>query len=276
MFTKIKAAAISFEPVKYDVRANADRLEEMFRRAAEQGAQLALGPEGVLEGYVVMDLIEGRVPPARMREVALTLNGPEIGRFKSLARELGICLAFGLAERIGKDVYNCAVFIDRAGRLRGKYHKMQLAEGYHPSWWYNRLGKKSRAFNTPWGRAGFLICNDRWNADIARIPVLDGARLLLIPSYGSCHVSQDDAVLARARENGVAILEANVGVTLAVSKGEIVALSRDKTAVTLAELEIPAPPSKANRERHEGAFLKWRKGEMRRRFLKLKEKIARH
>ena len=91
-----------------------------------------MAPEGVLEGYVVMELITGEEPEERMRDVAVTTRGPVMGRFRELARELGICLAFGLAERIGDDVYNCAVFIDHRGRLRGKYHKMQLAEGYLP------------------------------------------------------------------------------------------------------------------------------------------------
>ena len=181
MYQSVDVAAISFRPKKFDLTGNADRLESMFRAAAKGGAQLALAPEGVLEGYVVMELITGEEPEERMRDVAVTTRGPVMGRFRALARELGICLAFGLAERIGDDVYNCAVFIDHRGRLRGKYHKMQLAEGYHPSWWYNRLGAHAHAFDTPFGRCGFLICNDRWNPDIARIPVLDGAQYLLIP-----------------------------------------------------------------------------------------------
>ena len=262
MFREIGVAAISFVPKKFDLQGNADRLEEMFRRAAKGGAELALGPEGVLEGYVVNEILNGEVPAERMREVTVTMRGPVIGRFRTLARELGICLAFGCAEKIGKDVFNCAVFIDQKGKLCGKYHKMQLAEGYHSSWWYNRLGRQSRAFNTPLGRCGFLICNDRWNPDIARIPVLDGAQILLIPSFGSCSRQQDKAVLARARENGVAIVEANVGVTLVVSKGEVVAMERKKTALTFATIEVPAAASAANREVHEKGFLKWRRKEM--------------
>ena len=42
-------------------------------------------------------------------------------------------------------------------------HKMQFAEGYDKSWYFNRPGKKIRAFDTPLGRCGMLICNDRWN-----------------------------------------------------------------------------------------------------------------
>lgn len=262
MFEEVKVAAISFVPQKFELQANADRLEATFRQAAASGVQLAVAPEGVLEGYVVNEIVAGKVPPARMREVALSVDSPMIRRFRVLARELGMCLAFGFAESLGDEVYNCAVFIDAAGRVRGKYHKMQLAEGNHPSWWYNRLGHHSRAFNTPVGRCGFLICNDRWNPDLARIPVLDGARLLLIPSFGSRSRDQDRAVLARARENGVPIVEANVGVTLVISKGEVVARSRRESVVTVATIEVPAAPGSRNRDEQEASFLRWRRREM--------------
>ena len=275
MFQEVEGAAISFVPEKFGLQENADRLEQQFRQAAKGGAQLALGPEGVLEGYIVSEIISGQDPAARMHDVAVTMRGLVIGRFRALARELNMCLAFGCAEKIGKNVYNCAVFIDQNGRLCGKYHKMQLAEGYHRSWWFNRLGKNSRAFNTPFGRCGFLICNDRWNPDIARIPVLDGAQYLLIPSYGSRSKSQDANVLARARENGVAIVEANVGVTMAVSKGEVVALSRKETTITYASIEIPAAASRANRDQHEGRFLTWRRREMRARYEKTMARVSR-
>jgi N-carbamoylputrescine amidase len=272
MFQQLNVAAISFVPKKFDLESNANQLQIMFREAAAKGAQLALGPEGVLEGYVVNQIIAGEVSAKQMRNVALSLQSPVINRFRALARELNMCLAFGLAEAIDKDVYNCAVFIDQTGRIRGKYHKMQLAEGYHSSWWYNRLGKNSRAFQTPYGRAGFLICNDRWNADIARIPVLDGARYLLIPSFGSRSKTQDKAVLARARENGVPIIEANVGVTLIISQGEIVARSRKQTTITYGTIAIPASPSKQNRDTHEQTFLDWRKKEMPARYKKTQKR----
>jgi predicted amidohydrolase len=274
MFQTVDVAAISFVPEKFDLAGNADRLETSFRDAAEGGAKLAVAPEGVLEGYVVNQIIGGGARPEAMHDVAITMRGAVIRRFRNLAKELGISLVFGCAEKIGKDVFNCAVYIDENGKLCGKYHKMQLAEGSHRSWWFNRLGKQSRAFNTPYGRCGFLICNDRWNPDIARIPVLDGARFLLIPSFGSRSKSQDLAVLARARENGVPIVEANVGVTMVVNKGEIVALSRKQTNILFATIDIPAPPSPANRDVHERKFLAWRKKEMPQRYAKTMKGIS--
>ena len=278
----VLVAAISFVPTKFDLQGNADRLEDAFRQARLGGAQIAVAPEGALDGYVVNHIIAGNFPAEKMSEVAIPLDHPIIERFQRLALELEMSLVFGLAERIGDDVYNCAIFIDHQGLIRGKYHKMQFAEGYDPAWWYNRLGRTSRAFDTPFGRAGILICNDRWNPSLARIPVLDGARFLLIPAMGSRSQKQDEAVLARGQENGVPIVEANVGVTLIVDGGKIVAIDRHEEGVTLADITIPASVASQDQERDrvEEEFLRWRAQEMEVRLektlKKLKEKQTEH
>lgn len=271
----VRVAAISFVPVKFDLPGNADRLEQAFREAKQGGAEIAVAPEGVLEGYVVNEIIAGKFPAEKMKDVAVPIDDPVIQRFQRLAQELEMSLVFGLAERIGDDVYNSAVFIDPEGAIRGKYHKMQFAEGYDDDWWFNRLGKASRAFDTPYGRAGILICNDRWNPNLARIPVLDGARFLLIPSMGSRSLKQDEAVLSRGQENRVPIVEANVGVTLIVDDDKIVAVDREEEGITYADITIP-PPASANeqeRDRVEQEFLQWREQEMKVRLQKTLDKI---
>ncbi len=268
--TVVKVAAISFVPVKFDLTGNANRLEAMFRRASAGGAKIAVAPEGSLEGYVINEIISGEARPEQMHDVAVRIDDPVIKRFQELAKELKLCLVFGFAERIGDDVFNSAVFISDKGTICGKYHKMQLAEGYHDSWWFNRLGRQSRTFSTPFGRCGILICNDRWNAQLAKIPALDGAQFLVIPSYGSRSVKQDKAVLSRGQENGLPIIEANVGVTLVVSDDRIVAVDRSNEGITFSEIRIP-PERAVNadaRDRVEGQFLKWRQKEMQTRYAK--------
>ena len=154
---------------------------------------------------------------------------------------------------------------------------MQLAEGYHASWWFNRLGVRNRAFDTPFGRCGILICNDRWNADLARIPVLDGARLLLIPAMGSRSKRNDETVLARGRENGIPVVEANVGVTLIVDDDQIVAVDRHEEGITYATITIPPPQAAlpAKRDEQERKFLEWRKREMEVRYRKTMKRLGR-
>ena len=264
---EVRVAAISFVPTKFDLKGNANRLEQAFRQAAKGGAKIAVAPEGVLEGYVVNEIISGQAAAEKMSDVAITIDGPMIKRFQKLAAELKMCLVFGFAERIKDDVFNCACFIDDNGNICGKYHKMQLAEGYDPAWWFNRLGRQSRAFDTPYGRCGVLICNDRWNPQLAKIPALDGAQFLVIPSFGSRSLSQDKAVLDRGIESGLPVIEANVGVTFIVNKNRIVVVNRQEKGITFGTITIPSSGKSQPKQRDlvEQDFLKWREHEMKRR-----------
>ncbi len=274
----ISVAAISFVPGKFDLENNAEKLEQMFRRASAGGAQIAVAPEGILEGYVVNEIIAGKAAVEDMKRVAVAIDSPMIKRFRKLARELEMCLVFGFAERVSKDVFNSAVFIDDEGQICGKYRKMQFAEGYHPSWWFNRLGRRSRAFDTPFGRCGILICNDRWNPRLAEIPALDGAQFLVIPSFGSRSAAQDQAVLARGKENGLPVIEANVGVTLVVNKGKIAVVDRQEEAVTFGTITVGprVKRSRKQRDKVERAFLKWRETEMVRRYNRTQSRLKKN
>ena len=273
MYNSVKVAAISLKPTKWDKAANADKMEAFFVQAAKTKPQVILTTEGALEGYVVMDVIYHPEKAAAMLEIAEPIDGPHIRRFQQLAKSLKTCLCFGFAERLGDDVYNCGVFIDDNGEICGKYHKTQLAEGAHPSWNFNRIGDTLRAFDTPFGRAGIVICNDRWNPLITRTLVLDGATLIYIPSYGSKSKSQNETVLARARENGVPIVEANVGMNLIVSKGEIVAYQWGNDQITTAVIDIPVPPSHKAARSSEQEYLELQGPEMEKRYEKTREEV---
>ena len=275
MYESVEVATISFRPAKWDKAGNADRMEELFVRAAQKKPRLILTTEGALEGYVVMEIVEGRATAEAMLEVAEPIDGPYIRRFQELARTLNTCLAFGFAERIGDEAFNCALFLDQEGEICGRYHKVQLAEGTHPSWQFNRVGHRLRAFDTPIGRAGFVICNDRWNPDIARALVLDGARIILIPSYGAKTKRQNQAVLARARENGVPIVEANVGMNLIISKGEICAYQWGNDQITYGVVDIPAAPGAEAARQAEQDYLAAQTPEMERRYQRTMEKVGR-
>jgi len=256
MYETVKAAAVNFLPWKWHKDWNACRLEEFVVSAAEAGAKIVVAPEGILEGYVSNEAICFAELREAMLDAAEPIGGPYVAGLRRLARRLKVCLVFGMAERVGRrDIYNTAVFLDHRGRVCGTYHKTRLAEGYDKTWFFNRIGKDIRAVDTPLGRCGMLICNDRWEPRIARALVLDGARFLCIPSFGNRRKEQDRAVQARARENGVPIVEANVGVNLIISKGEIVACDRRCDTISLAEIDIPAAPSARAARTIERAYL---------------------
>ena len=103
-FRRVRVASISFRPVKLDLAGNTDKLESMFRQAARGGAKISVAPEGILEGYIVNEIIADKFDQDRMRQVAVTIDSPTIRRFRDLAEELDMCLVFGFAEKVGEDV----------------------------------------------------------------------------------------------------------------------------------------------------------------------------
>ncbi len=275
-FIHVKVAAISFIPKKFDIQANTEELEKRFREAATQGAQLAVAPEGIIEGYVIEEVVYERAPLHRLVDIATTLDDPVIQQFQNLARELNMCLAFGFTQRLGDDIYNAAVFIDNQGKVSGNYHKVEGLEFKHvpeerlkaeaekynrdyPSQWYNRPGENNRAFDTPFGRGGFMICADIWSSDLARKQVRDGAQFLIMPSYGGCAEDFTHEVLKRARENGIPAIQANVGVTQIISKGEIAKIASIPTCdegstadlMIIGTMAIPPRSSLCNRDKAE-------------------------
>lgn len=253
----IKVAAISIRPAKWDKAHNADKMESFFRRAARQKPALILATEGMLEGYVIYDVVWNRERVPALLDIAEPLDGPYMTRFRKLAASLKTCLAFGFAERSGREVSNSAVFIDHRGNICGTYHKATEGTGTHPSWNFCRPGREFRAFDTPLGRCGFLICSDRWHPTLARALVLDGAQFLLIPTYGFTGKSQNEAVLARARENGVPVVQANAtGMSMIVSHGETVAYQRGVDRITTGFIDVPAAPSLQSSRACERGFQK--------------------
>ncbi len=121
---------------------DADRLERFFTEAAKRGAKLAVAPEGIIEGYLVWEALAWPKLREELVAIAQPLDGPWVRRFKKLAKQLKMCLVFGMAELRGrKDVYNTAVFIDQRGRLCGTYSKATNALKGN-IWNFNRCGKE--------------------------------------------------------------------------------------------------------------------------------------
>ena len=70
-------------------------------------------------------------------------------------------------------------------------------------------------------------------------------------------------------------MEANVGVTLIVNDGSIVAVDREEEGITFADITIPPPVASQEQERDrvEKEFLQWRQQEMNVRLEKTLEKV---
>ena len=80
--------------------------------------------------------------------------------------------------------------------------------------------------------------------------------------------------MARARENGVPIVEAYVGMNLIISKGEIVAYKWGVDQITTGVIEVPELPSVEVARRSEQEYLEKQGPEMEKRYKKTMEKLT--
>jgi len=152
----VKAAIIQFSDKNPDeVPKDADRLEAFVRQAAAGGAKLIVAPENCLYRYSPWE--QNGVTALQLANQYGTL----VTRFSALAKELKVCLVFGLREPSGdaqKPTYQSAVFIDHDGKLLKTYRKRvpSSAEiGYTKSG-----GNDWTPFDTPYGKVWMQVCKD--------------------------------------------------------------------------------------------------------------------
>jgi NAD+ synthase (glutamine-hydrolysing) len=171
-----------FRPRKGDVAGNLDRIAALVAQAAalEPAPQLVLFAETVLSGYFV----EGGV-----RELAMgadRLASELEARLRVIAPQLPVTdVVLGFYESHQGTLYNSAACIavggDHSARVVHVHRKNFLPTyGLFDEERFVERGYGVRAFDTSWGRAAILICEDAWHSLSGMIAALDGAQLVCV------------------------------------------------------------------------------------------------
>ncbi len=154
-----------------------DNLEKhlaLAKEAQASGADLVIFPELSLTGYVLQDL----VPVVAHRP---TMDDALFCPLLEASRKLDIQVGF-VHEDTRNRFYIAAAYLSK-GQVVHVHHKAYLPtyglfdEGRFFAW-----GDEVRAFDTRFGRAGMLICEDFWHASPPYLLWLDGADLFLFAS----------------------------------------------------------------------------------------------
>jgi len=163
-------AAVS-APFGRDVDAGLDRIERIVSRARSRGADLVVLPEAALGGYLFEPVLPGArtsvAPPPELRR-----DGPEIERLARIAGDTVVCAGYTEAARGGR--YSSAVCVTGDGVL-GHQRKVHLPPGEKGQF---LSGDGFKAFDTPIGRMGMLVCYDKVFPEAARDLSLDGADIV--------------------------------------------------------------------------------------------------
>ena len=139
MYTSVKVSALSCRPRGWDKAHNADMVEAYVRRAVRARPDLVLTPEGVLEGYVVMEAIKDR---AKRAQACLTTRSCDPELRQELQRDLAQLATRGFAHVVlHTDLLQAgsplpgicaALFVPVAQGAQSKVRVYQLRSG--PEW----------------------------------------------------------------------------------------------------------------------------------------------
>ncbi|MBD5169274.1 MAG: carbon-nitrogen hydrolase family protein [Oscillibacter sp.] len=200
----LKIALLQLLPTG-SLEGNLQKGLDACRKAKELGADIALFPEIWSSGYEIPEDLD------RLRGLAVDADGAFVSAFGTLAKELGMAVAVTFLERFEPLPRNSMALFDRHGVRRLLYAKVHTCD----------FGDEARLtpgedfyvtdLDTAVGtvKVGAMICYDREFPESARILMLKGAELILVPNACPMEINRLSQLRGRAYENMTAIATAN-------------------------------------------------------------------
>ncbi|MEZ3434154.1 MAG: carbon-nitrogen hydrolase family protein [Lachnospiraceae bacterium] len=179
--------------------------EKALRKAREAGADIALFPEMWTSGYEIPE--DGDV----LGRVAVSADGYYLKKFGWLAKELNMAIGITFLEKYSPDPRNSVALYDRHGERRLLYAKVHTCE-----FGEERALSPGEDFyvtelDTAAGpvKVGCMICFDREFPESARILMLRGAEIVLVPNACPMEINRLSQLRGRAYENMMGIATCN-------------------------------------------------------------------
>jgi NAD+ synthetase len=177
----LRLAIAQLRPHKGAYEENLCRLGAHFREAGgwAEPPSLLVAPETALTGY----FLEGGV-----RDLAVTSERlfDDLTRQHRDAKAPPFDVAIGFYEVHRNRFYNSAMYATLGGSgagIRHVHRKVFLPTyGVFDEERFVESGRSVQAFDTSWGRAAILICEDVWHSFTPMLAALDGAQLIIVPS----------------------------------------------------------------------------------------------
>jgi NAD+ synthetase len=182
-------ALCQFAPRKGDTAGNLARIGRLCAQAAalEPRPQVVHFPETALSGYFV----EGGVREVACTAGSLSYDLDDAYRTACASAGLDVLpldVVIGFYERWRDTLHNSAAYLsigldDGPPKVRHVHRKNYLPTyGLFDEERFVERGSDIRAFETPWGKAALLVCEDAWHSLSGTIAALDGAQVVFISS----------------------------------------------------------------------------------------------
>lgn len=201
----MKIALLQISPCK-TAEENREKGIRYCRKARESGADIALFPEMWSNGYNIY----GR-PVREWKREAVSVDSDFVTGFGCLAKELNMAIGITLLEKYGDAPRNSLVLFDRFGEQKFVYAKVHTCDFDVERNLSPGEDFYVTSLDTACGevKVGAMICYDREFPESARILMLKGAELILVPNACPMEINRLAQLRARAYENMTAIATCN-------------------------------------------------------------------
>lgn len=186
-------------------KGNLEKGLEYCRRAKAAGADIALFPEIWSNGYNLSPSAE------ELKNSAVEPEGEFVLAFRDIAKELNMAVGITFLEKFEPLPKNTLCIFDRFGNRILSYSKVHTCDFSYESKLTAGNDFFTAELNTENGnvKIGAMICYDREFPESARILMLKGAEIILVPNACPMEINRLSQLRARAYENMVGIATVN-------------------------------------------------------------------
>lgn len=181
------------------------------RRAKEMSADIALFPEMFSNGYRIYDR-----PVSDWVREAIPAGHAFIRSFAALAKELNMAIGITLLEACETGPKNTVILFDRFGKQVLKYSKVHTCDfdverNLTPGDDFYAADLDTESGTV---KVGAMICFDREFPESARILMLKGAEIILVPNACPMEINRLSQLRARAYENMLGVATCNYPISV--------------------------------------------------------------
>ena len=192
----LKIALLQLLPCK-TAEENLEKGISACKKAKEMGADIALFPEMWNVGYSIPDDI------LLLKSTAISKDSFFVEEFGKLAKELNMAIAIAYLESFEPLPRNTVTLFDCKGNRVFDYAKVHTCDFGYECVLYPGEDFYVADLETPAGtvKTGAMICYDREFPESARILMLKGAELVLVPNACPMEINRLSQLRGRAYEN---------------------------------------------------------------------------
>lgn len=211
----IKIALVQKKAIPNNKNRNLELAVQYIKEASCMGADIVLFPEMWSNGYAAPfdGAFDNPTNPAfeeerkEWLESAITIESDYVAAIKDVAQKykIGVCATF--LSKADEKFQNTAIIIDRSGSILLNYAKVHTCDFSLEK--LLQHGSEFKVCDFEGVQIGVMICYDREFPESARVLMLKGAEIILVPNACDMNPLRINQLNTRAFENMVGVAMAN-------------------------------------------------------------------